>query len=241
MRKNMRMFLFTFLLVLSCIQQGEKMDDLEQKYTELRKAMIKNDIERRGVKDPRVLEALMHVKRHEFVPKHLRKYAYSDEPLPIGEDQTISQPYIVAYMTEHLQLQKEDKVLEIGTGSGYQAAVLAEIVDSVFTIEIIDLLAKRAKKKLESLGYTNIFVRSGDGYAGWPEEKPFDVIIVTAAPERIPQPLVDQLKLGGRMILPVGNVTQELVLIEKTLDGYTKRPLLPVRFVPMTGEIEEHY
>ena len=235
------MFLFTFLLVLSCIQQGEKMDDLEQKYTELRRTMIKNDIERRGVKDQNVLKAMMKVRRHEFVPKPLRKYAYSDEPLSIGEDQTISQPYIVAYMTEHLNLRKEDKVLEIGTGSGYQAAVLAEIVDTVYTIEIIDVLAKRARKKLEDLGYKNIFVRSGDGYAGWPEKQPFDVIIVTAAPERIPQPLVDQLKVGGRMILPVGDVTQELVLIEKTEEGYTKHPLLPVRFVPMTGEIEEHY
>jgi protein-L-isoaspartate(D-aspartate) O-methyltransferase len=235
------MLLFVLFIAASCMQQGEKMDALEQKYTELRKAMIKNDIERRGVKDHRVLEAMMHVKRHEFVPKHLRKYAYSDEPLPIGEDQTISQPYIVAFMTEHLNLKREDKVLEIGTGSGYQAAVLAEIVDSVYTIEIIDVLAKRAKKKLEELGYKNIFVRSGDGYAGWPEEQPFDVIIVTAAPERIPQPLVEQLKVGGRMILPVGNVTQELKLIEKTVEGYSKRPLLPVRFVPMTGEIEEHY
>jgi protein-L-isoaspartate(D-aspartate) O-methyltransferase len=237
----MRMYIILIFILLTCTQQGEKMDDLEEKFTELRKMMIKHDIERRGVKDQRVLESMMKVKRHEFVPKHLRKYAYSDEPLPIGEDQTISQPYIVAYMTEQLELGKEDKVLEIGTGSGYQAAVLAEIVDSVYTIEIIDVLAKRARENLERLGYKNVFVKSGDGYAGWPEEQPFDVIIVTAAPERVPQPLVDQLKVGGRMILPLGNISQELVLIEKTEDGYTKRSLLPVRFVPMTGEIEEHY
>jgi protein-L-isoaspartate(D-aspartate) O-methyltransferase len=179
------------------------------------------------------------VPRHEFIPDHLKKYAYADEPLPIGEDQTISQPYIVAYMTEYLRLGNEDKVLEIGTGSGYQAAVLAEIVDTVYTIEIVDVLAKNAEKTLERLGYENVLVKRGDGYAGWPEHAPYDAIIITAAPTKIPEPLLDQLKIGGIMILPLGDYSQELVLIEKNINGLEKKTLLPVRFVPMTGEIAD--
>jgi protein-L-isoaspartate(D-aspartate) O-methyltransferase len=178
------------------------------------------------------------VPRHKFVPDHLRKYAYADEPLPIGEDQTISQPYIVAYMTEKLEIEPGDKVLEIGTGSGYQAAVLAELTDSVFTIEIVDVLARRAEKTLKDLDYENIYVKSGDGYKGWPEHAPFDAIIITAAPTKIPQPLADQLRIGGRMILPLGDFSQDLVLIQKNALGITQQTLLPVRFVPMTGEIE---
>ena len=208
--------------------------DLEK----LRHKMVEEQIQARGITDANVLNALGRVSRHEFVPEHLRKYAYADEPLPIGEDQTISQPYIVAYMSEQLELKPTDKILEIGTGSGYQAAVLAEITDSVFTIEIVDVLARRAESTLKKLGYTNIMVKSGDGYKGWPEHAPFDKIIITAAPTRIPQPLVDQLKIGGKMILPLGDYSQDLVLIRKNEEGVTQRKLLPVRFVPMTGEIE---
>jgi protein-L-isoaspartate(D-aspartate) O-methyltransferase len=182
---------------------------------------------------------MLKVPRHEFVPEHLRPLAYSDSPLPIGEDQTISQPYIVAFMTEALKLKPHDKVLEIGTGSGYQAAVLAEIADSVFTIEIIESLGKSADVRLKRLGYQNVVVRIGDGYQGWVEEAPFDAIMVTAAPDQVPQPLIDQLKVGGRLVIPVGVEEQELVRITKTNEGVTRENLLPVMFVPMTGEAEK--
>ena len=235
----MRILCFLLIFVCSCGQQNTKNTDFEKMYEKLRSIMVESQIQRRGVKDQNVLQAMRKVPRHEFVPDHLKKYAYADEPLPIGEDQTISQPYIVAYMTEQLKLEKDNKVLEIGTGSGYQAAILAEIVDSVFTIEIIDILAKRAEKKLKGIGYKNIFVKSGDGYKGWPKHAPFDAIILTAAPRKIPQPLVNQLKIGGRMILPVGDFAQDLILIVKNEEGTVQKTLLPVRFVPMTGEIEK--
>jgi protein-L-isoaspartate(D-aspartate) O-methyltransferase len=207
-------------------------------YEKMRISMVEDQIEKRGVKNESVLEAMRKVPRHEFVPDYLKKYAYADEPLPIGEDQTISQPYIVAYMTEYLRLGNEDKVLEIGTGSGYQAAVLAEIVDTVYTIEIVDVLAKNAQRNLERLGYENVLVKRGDGYAGWPEHAPYDAIIITAAPTKIPEPLLEQLKVGGFMILPLGDYSQELVLIEKnSMKDFEQKTLLPVRFVPMTGEI----
>jgi len=209
-------------------------------YEKMRISMVEDQIEQRGVNNESVLDAMREVPRHEFVPDHLKKYAYADEPLPIGEDQTISQPYIVAYMTEKLRLGNEDKVLEIGTGSGYQAAVLAEIVDTVYTIEIVDVLAKSAKRILERLDYENVLVKRGDGYAGWPEHAPYDAIIITAAPTKIPEPLLEQLKIGGFMILPLGDYSQELVLIEKNSDkDFEQKTLLPVRFVPMTGEIAD--
>jgi len=200
--------------------------------------MVEEQIEARGIKDSLVLAAMRKVPRHLFVPERYRSEAYADHPLPIGYGQTISQPYIVAYMTEALRLKGGEKVLEIGTGSGYQAAVLAEIADSVFTIEIIPELAESARERLRRLGYKNIFVLCGDGYRGWPEHAPFDAIIVTAAPDHIPGPLVEQLKVGGRMVIPVGSVYQELFLVVKTERGVEKRPLLPVRFVPMTGEAQ---
>jgi protein-L-isoaspartate(D-aspartate) O-methyltransferase len=235
----MRFVLFILLfLVMSCGQQKSIQEDTDKMYEKMRIAMVRDQIEKRNIKDQNVIRAMSKVPRHEFVPEHLRKYAYADEPLPIGEDQTISQPYIVAYMSEQLELKPTDKILEIGTGSGYQAAVLAEITDSVFTIEIVDVLARRAESTLKKLGYSNIMVKSGDGYKGWPEHAPFDKIIITAAPTRIPQPLVDQLKIGGKMILPLGDYSQDLVLIQKNEGGVTQRKLLPVRFVPMTGEIE---
>lgn len=208
------------------------------KYAELRLRMVESQIARRGVADSVVLAALRQVPRHQFVPEKYRGAAYADEPLPIGEGQTISQPYIVAYMTEALELQPHDRVLEIGTGSGYQAAVLAEIVDSVFTIEIVQPLAERAESTLTSLGYANIFVRAGDGYRGWPEHAPFDAVIVTAAPDHVPQPLIDQLAPGGRMVIPVGEFHQELLVIRRTDQGVITDTTLAVRFVPMTGEAQ---
>jgi protein-L-isoaspartate(D-aspartate) O-methyltransferase len=201
--------------------------------------MVARQIEVRGVRDPRVIEAMRAVPRHLFVPAGQRARAYDDNPLPIGHDQTISQPYIVALMTELLELEPGDKVLEIGTGSGYQAAVLAELVDTVFTIEIVPELADFARANLAAAGYRNVDVRTGDGYRGWPEEAPFPAIIVTAAPEHVPEPLVDQLAEGGRLVLPVGDVYQELMVVEKTDSNIRLRSVIPVRFVPMTGEAEQ--
>ena len=193
----------------------------------------------KGISDKKVIDAMRKVPRHEFVPKKHRDEAYDDHPLPIGMKQTISQPFIVAYMTEVLKLKGGEKVLEIGTGSGYQAAVLAEIADTVYTIEILEPLARNAEKTLKRLGYENIFVLAGDGYRGWPEHAPFDAVIVTAAPDHIPQPLVEQLKVGGRMVIPVGDWFQSLIIITKDEDGVTQREDLPVRFVPMTGEAQK--
>lgn len=204
-----------------------------------REAMVRDQIMARGIEDPRTLAAMDKVLRHEFVPEQQRARAYNDHPLPIGRGQTISQPYIVAYMTQALELKKTDKALEIGTGSGYQAAVLAEIVEEVYSIEIVCELLERARKDFERLGYENIVTKCGDGYQGWPEHAPFDAIIVTAAPDHIPQPLVDQLAMGGRMVIPVGDRYQELIRLRKTPEGIKRERLLPVRFVPMTGEAEK--
>jgi protein-L-isoaspartate(D-aspartate) O-methyltransferase len=183
---------------------------------------------------------MARVPRHELVPAAHRSRAYADTPLPIGEGQTISQPFVVAYMTEQLHLTGSERVLEVGTGSGYQAAVLAEMGAEVYTIEIVPALARRAARDLARLGYATVHVREGDGYQGWPEAAPFDAVIVTAAPDRIPQPLVDQLAVGGRMILPLGeDPGQKLVLLARDAEGVHRKELLPVRFVPMTGEIRE--
>jgi protein-L-isoaspartate(D-aspartate) O-methyltransferase len=212
----------------------------EDVYAETRDAMVRTQIETRGVKNKLVLDAMRAVPRHHFVPPSLVERAYSDGPLPIGEGQTISQPYIVALMTELLGLKGGEKVLEIGTGSGYQAAVLAEIVEHVYTIEIICSLAETAEKRLREMEYENVTVRCGDGYQGWEEHAPFDGVIVTAAPDHIPQPLVDQLKVGAKLVIPVGDVFQELMVITKTETGIQKMNAIPVRFVPMTGEAESH-
>jgi len=198
--------------------------------------MVETQIKARGVKDPRVLSALLKVERHRFVPEEYLGSAYSDQPLPIGEGQTISQPYIVALMTELLELKGDEKVLEIGTGSGYQAAVLAELAREVYTIEIIEPLASAAKNRLLELGYQNIKVKAGDGYLGWPEAAPFDAIIITCAPDHIPEPLVEQLKEGGRMVLPVGAYAQELKKIVKRSGKIETSDIIPVAFVPMTGD-----
>ena len=208
--------------------------DTSWKHEALRARMVEQQIAARSVSDPAVLDAMRSVPRHRFVPDVDPELAYADRPLPIGHSQTISQPYIVARMTELVRPGSADRVLEIGTGSGYQAAVLATIVDSVYTIEIIPELASTAAKRLHRLGYDNVVVRNADGFKGWPARAPFDVIIVTAAPEEVPPPLVDQLADGGRMIVPVGPTgqTQSLTLVTKKNGEVSKRQLAPVRFVP---------
>ena len=205
-----------------------------------RETMVRTQIEARGVKDAAVLDALRRVPRQEFVPAGVRAQAYADHPLPIGERQTISQPYIVGFMSELLQVKPGHRVLEIGTGSGYQAAVLAELGAEVYTIEIVEKLAATARTVLQRLGYEKIRVHAGDGYQGWPDAAPFDRIIVTAAPPQVPQPLIDQLKPGGRLVVPEGVNDQDLVLYTKTKDGKLQRErVLPVRFVPMTGRAQK--
>lgn len=206
---------------------------MEDPWVEHRIRMVETQIIARGIKDERVVAAMKKVPRHLFVPSDMIDYAYNDEPVPIGEGQTISQPYIVAYMTEALNLKAEDKVLEIGTGSGYQTAILAEIVSEVYTIEIIATLSLRAQELLAKLGYQNIHFKIGDGSFGWEENSPYDAIIVTAAPAKIPRPLEDQLKLDGRMVIPVGSGFQELFLVTKEKQGVKRKKLLPVRFVPL--------
>jgi protein-L-isoaspartate(D-aspartate) O-methyltransferase len=198
--------------------------------------MVDEQLAGRDIRDPRVLAAMRKVPRHLFVPETERAAAYQDRPLPIGHDQTISQPYIVAYMTEALDLDASHRVLEIGTGSGYQAAILGELVKDVYTIEIVEPLAARARQTLASLGYANVHVRSGNGYLGWPEQAPFDRIMVTAAPDAVPPALVEQLKVGGLMAIPVGIGDQELRILRRTGSGLETLRTLPVRFVPMTGK-----
>ncbi|HEY5951082.1 MAG TPA: protein-L-isoaspartate(D-aspartate) O-methyltransferase [Kofleriaceae bacterium] len=208
-------------------------------YEKLRNKMVDDTIANRGIKDPHVLAAMRKVKRHELLPPELRPRAYEDTPLPIGFEQTISQPYIVAAMTEAAQLAPGEKVLEIGTGSGYQAAVLAEVGAEVYSIEIVEPLATRTHKLLARMGYDKLHLRIGDGYQGWPEAAPFDAIIVTAAPEKIPQPLIDQLAVGGRLVIPVGKEgDQDLRVITRDKNGTTSETLFPVRFVPMTGKAQ---
>ena len=204
-----------------------------------RELMVQQQIAARGVRDQRVLQAMRKVPRHLFVPPGMQPYAYLDSPLPIGREQTISQPYIVAFMTEALRLEPDDRVLEVGTGSGYQAAVLSVLVRQVYSVEIVEPLATEAAERLRGLGYGNVTIRAGDGYRGWPEEAPFDAIMVTAAPDHVPEPLLQQLAAGGRLILPVGEQYQTLMRIRRTAKGFKRENLLPVRFVPMTGEAQK--
>jgi protein-L-isoaspartate(D-aspartate) O-methyltransferase len=210
-------------------------------YLQKRRAMVENDIKGRGIKNQRVLEVMGKIPRHLFVDKHLRDRAYADYPLPIGEGQTISQPYIVALMTEALRLRPTDRVLEIGTGSGYQAAVLAEIVKEVYSIEIRKALADMATKRLKDLGYINIRVKHADGYFGWEEFGPFDAIIITTAANHVPPPLVKQLKEGGRLIIPLGSTVyyQTLTLVTKKKGDLDVEQMVPVAFVPMIGEAQK--
>ena len=232
-----------FFLALGCasgdVEPPAETSDAQDAWVPLREEMVTRQLERRGIVDALVLDAMRRVPRHRFVPEELERSAYVDSALPIGHDQTISQPYIVAFMTEALDLSGDERVLEIGTGSGYQAAVLGELAAEVRTIEIVEPLAESAARVLGELGYDNVHVRAGDGYRGWPERAPFDRIMVTAAPDHVPAPLLEQLAVGGRMILPVGDASQQLVLIRKTEEGVTQREVLPVRFVPMTGEARE--
>ena len=201
--------------------------------------MVSEQIEARGIHDPLTLAALRRVPRHRFVPADSMDEAYDDHPIPIGHGQTISQPYVVGFMTEALGLRGGETVLEVGTGSGYQAAVLACIASKVHSIEIVEALARDARERLTRLGFDNVEVRAGDGYAGWPQEAPFDAILVTAAAPRVPEPLKAQLKDGGRLVIPVGDDAQEIVLITRKGDRFDERRVLPVRFVPMTGRIRE--
>ena len=212
----------------------------EEDYAAMRDEMVAQQIESRGITNPAVLDALRTVPRELFVPAEERQYAYRDGPLPIGFDQTISQPYIVALMTELVRPRPGMKVLEVGTGSGYQAAVLAQCDVELYSIEILPRLADRARGILDELGYQNVNIRTGDGFDGWPEEAPFDAIIVTAAPPTIPQPLLDQLGSGGRLVIPVGRLNQDLLVVTRTEDGrFERETMAGVRFVPMTGKIEE--
>ncbi len=222
----------------ACARGGAHSGDSDR-FVEVRDAMVREQMAARDIHDPLVLDAMREVPRHLFVPKRLEESAYRDSPLPIGHQQTISQPYIVALMTQLAQAAPGKRALDVGTGSGYQAAVLAEIVDEVYSIEILPDLAEQASKRLERLGYDNVTVRQGDGYAGWEEAAPFDVIIVAAAPSQVPEPLIEQLAPGGRLVIPVGNIHQELTYIEKHEDGSISRHAYGgVRFVPMTGEAE---
>ena len=214
----------------------------ERRYTQLRGEMVDQQIARRGITDRRVLEAIRRVPRHQFVPESRRHLAYTDSPLPMGHRQTISQPLIVAEMTQLARTTPQSKALDVGTGSGYQAAVLAELVDHVYSIEILQPLADKSRDRLKTLGYDNVEVRCDDGYHGWPEQAPFDLIIVAAAPNHVPKPLVEQLAPGGRLVIPVGDrFIQNLLIIEKRPDGTIHRQnIVPVAFVPMTGEAEKN-
>jgi len=208
----------------------------ERKFGGQRIRMVDEQIRSRGIESSAVLRALRKVPRHRFVPAPLADLAYRDRPLPIGLDQTISQPFIVAYMTEAAEISPKEKVLEIGTGSGYQAAVLGEIAREVYTIEIIPELGEQARRVLEELGYKNVHAKIGNGYEGWAEHAPYDAIVVTAAPDEVPQALIDQLAVNGKMVIPVGTTNQEMMVITKTRRGVVNRKTIPVRFVPMTGK-----
>ncbi len=237
MRIVAQYLLFTAIATTGCGQQTPTAADVAAQ----RQRMVEQQLKPRGIKDERVLAAMAKVPREEFVPADARPSAYEDGPLPIGYDQTISQPYVVAFMTEQLRPRQSDRVLEIGSGSGYQAAILGELVAEIYTIEIVEPLAKSAEATLQRLGYNNVHIKVGDGYKGWPEEAPFDAIIVTCAPQKVPQPLIDQLKDGGRMVIPVGErFAQQLYLLEKKNGQLKESITLPVRFVPMLREPEKN-
>lgn len=229
-------YAWTVLVLAACAQAGVGLQRGAGDFEAERLRMVEEQLEARDIRAARVLDAMRRVPRHLFVPASLRTQAYDDSPLPIGFEQTISQPYIVAFMTQALDVQPNHLVLEIGTGSGYQAAVLGLLAKQVYTIEIVAPLADRARGTLSALGYRNIEVRTGNGYLGWPEHAPYDRVMVTAAPDEVPPALVQQLKIGGLMAIPVGNVTQQLLILRRTTTGMETLSTLPVRFVPMTGK-----
>jgi protein-L-isoaspartate(D-aspartate) O-methyltransferase len=233
------MHLMPWLVAMTALACSPARDGEESAFARAREEMVASQIAARGVRDPKTLAAMRKVARHLFVPPALAKQAYEDYPLSIGHGQTISQPYIVGFMTEALGLVGGETVLEVGTGSGYQAAVLAEIAAHVHTLEIVAPLAEEAAALLKRLGYANVLVRAGDGYQGWPEAAPFDAIMVTAAAPRVPEPLKQQLKDGGRLILPLGDESQELVVVTRRGDRFEEKRVLPVRFVPMTGRVRQ--
>jgi protein-L-isoaspartate(D-aspartate) O-methyltransferase len=240
---KMKWIVIPFLTMMTiCSTDIESQERQKDFYALLRHDMVEKQIVARGITDENVIRAMSDVHRHLFVPEEHQRNAYADHPLPIGEGQTISQPYIVAFMTEILKPDSTSRVLEVGTGSGYQAAILAEICDSVFTIEIFKSLGLQATKTLKELAYTNVEVKIGDGYKGWPEKAPFDAIIVTCSPTHIPDALIDQLKENGKMIIPVGHFyNQELVLLEKRKGKMESKDVLPVRFVPMINAKGQKY
>lgn len=232
---NFTLGAFVLLLAASSMPSYSQ----ERTFPTQRRMMVEEQILSRGVTDPGVVRAMEEVPRHAFVPDRLRDQSYVDGPLAIGSGQTISQPYIVALMTSLLELDGSEKILEIGTGSGYQAAVLSRLAREVYTIEIREELGAKAEHTLSNLGYDNVRVRIGDGYKGWPEEAPFDGIMVTAAPGEVPEPLIEQLKVGAKLVIPVGDFFQDLLVLTKTADGVERREIIPVRFVPMIGEVEK--
>jgi protein-L-isoaspartate(D-aspartate) O-methyltransferase len=235
MTRHLRSVLAVFFAALACGPGRAEQQSTSPNWEFERTRMVKEQLEARDIDHRRVLDAMRLVPRHLFVPEAVRAQAYRDSPLPIGYNQTISQPYIVAFMTQELDVEPEHRILEIGTGSGYQAAVLSVIAKAVYTIEIVEPLADRSRATLQELGYRNVQVRTGNGYLGWPEEAPFDRIMVTAAPPEVPPALVEQLKIGGLMAIPVGTANQELRILRRTRTGVQTITTLPVRFVPMTG------
>jgi len=240
MKISSRFIVFlTFTVAVITITTPLSCQHANEDHWTAKRAKLVNGLAKKGITDKMVLNAMMTVPRHEFVPKNQRSASYVDHPLPIGHGQTISQPYIVAYMCQALKLTGNEKVLEIGTGSGYHAAVISLLSKAVYTIEIIPELGHTAAKLLDELEYFNVKVKVGDGYQGWQEFAPFDAVILTAAPPQIPQPLLDQLNVGGKLLAPVGVGWQKLVLVERTMDGFEETELLPVVFVPMTGEAQQ--
>ncbi len=237
--KNSELKIFLVVLLLLVAARPMPTYSQDRSYPIQRRMMVEEQIVSRGVTNSGVVKAMAEVPRHVFVPDRLREQSYVDGPLAIGSGQTISQPYIVALMTSLLELDGTEKILEIGTGSGYQAAVLSRLAREVYTIEIREELGEKAEHTLSDLGYDNIHVRIGDGYQGWPEQAPFDGIMVTAAPGEIPEPLIGQLKVGAKLVIPVGDFFQDLLVLTKTADGVERREIIPVRFVPMIGEVEK--